>query len=227
VFATGYSSGSWMAYTDACAFSGDVRGIGPTSGGLRERRGPCVGPVAAIMGADLSDNANPIHDTEENSTCTGTEAEGCWLGKKICTGTHKDDTNDCVDEGTAVARDELLKRNGCVGTDTMPWGGTISDMPLEQGGLYRYTTFLKVKPGEAVAQDSLDKFKAFFPIPADGKNTMPACHKYTGCPAEFPVVWCMTYDDGHSPESRISQDEGDDGRTGYQRFFEDDVPRYK
>jgi hypothetical protein len=36
----------------------------------------------------------------------------------------------------------------------------------------------------------------------------------------------MTYDDGHSPESRISEQEGDDGRTGFQRFFEDDVPRY-
>jgi hypothetical protein len=38
----------------------------------------------------------------------------------------------------------------------------------------------------------------------------------------------MTYDDNHSPLNRITENESqDDGRTGLQRFFEDDVPRYE
>src|SRR6185503_13057271 len=48
-----------------------------------------------------------------------------------------------ADTGSALARDEILMTNGCVGTETMPF--TASD------------------------------------------NN---CVQYTGCPAEFPVVWC-------------------------------------
>jgi glyoxylase-like metal-dependent hydrolase (beta-lactamase superfamily II) len=58
-------------------------------------------------------------------------------------------------------------------------------------------------------------------------NTIPACHKYTGCPLEFPVVWCETYDNGHGGKEPIVTQGSDDGIGGYQRFFEQDVPRYQ
>jgi hypothetical protein len=43
----------------------------------------------------------------------------------------------------------------------------------------------------------------------------------------FPVVWCQTYDNGHGGKDKIVSDQADDGRSGYRRFFEDDVPRYE
>jgi hypothetical protein len=233
VFITGFSSGSWESQTISCSFPGTIRGMGSASGGLRERRPECAGPVATIKGADAIDTNNPIHDTLDDSTCTGAEADGCWMGKVICTGSYatRDDFPDtdpksCVDEGSALGRDLMLEMNGCVGTATEPWGGTIDNIPLAQGGLYRYPTFMHTEPGETVPQGDIDAVKDYFEVPADGKNNLPACHKYTGCPAEFPVVWCMTYDDNHSPLSRISERKGDDGRTGFERFFEDDVVRY-
>lgn len=233
VFITGFSSGSWESQTIGCGFPGIIRGMGSASGGLRERRPECAGPVATIKAADASDTNNPIHDTVENSTCTGGEADGCWMGKVICTGSYatRDDFPDtdpqsCVDEGSALGRDLMLEMNGCIGTETEPWGGTIDDVPLASGGIYRYPTFMHTDPGETVPQADIDAVKPYFDVPADGKNNLPACHKYTGCPAEFPVVWCMTYDDEHSPLSRISEAQGDDGRSGFQRFFEDDVVRY-
>jgi len=47
------------------------------------------------------------------------------------------------DTGSALARDEILMTNGCVGTDTTPFAASDNN-----------------------------------------------CVQYTGCPAEFPVVWC-------------------------------------
>lgn len=32
----------------------------------------------------------------------------------------------------------------------------------------------------------------------------PMCQKYTGCPAEYPVVWCQTSGVGHSPQDDLS-----------------------
>jgi hypothetical protein len=105
-----------------------------------------------ITGED--DGANPVHKTKDATTCNGTEATGCWKGKTIC-GFPGAET--CYDTGSAHARDEILKRNGCVGTDT----------------------------------EQYDKW--------------PDCHKYKGCPAAFPVVYCMPAgghtggDDRHTP----------------------------
>lgn len=249
VFISGWSSGSWEAVSMGCAFSGTIRGHGSSAGGLRQRRGECVGPVAGFIGGDLTDGANPIHDTVEDSSCTGTEAEGCWLGKSICTGDFatrdmypNTDPRSCVDEGTAKVRDSLLERNGCIGKETEPWGGTLDNVPVESGGIYRYPTFMHTAPGEALEPasiqrvadffevstgDALSTLAQYFPVPGDNINNLPACHKYTGCPDEFPVVFCMTYDDGHSPLSRITEHNApDDGRRGIARFFEDDVPRY-
>jgi polyhydroxybutyrate depolymerase len=32
----------------------------------------------------------------------------------------------------------------------------------------------------------------------------PACQAYTGCPAEYPVVWCQTTGAGHDPQNSLS-----------------------
>ncbi|HEY6079512.1 MAG TPA: hypothetical protein VIW29_11945, partial [Polyangiaceae bacterium] len=72
--------------------------------------------------------------------CSGSEADGCWNGKQICGTTAQ---ADCVDTGSAAARDHILQRNGCVGTATVQYGA------------------------------------------------WPDCKQYTGCPAAFPVVYCM------------------------------------
>jgi hypothetical protein len=225
VFMTGYSSGAWNAITHGCSRSKFIRAHGQSLGGLRERRSECQGPVAAIFAADVLDRGNPVHDTDEGTPCTGTEAEGCYRGEKICTGSRAVPDSGCVNEGIALALRRVLERNGCVGTEREPWGGTVGNAP---GAPYRYVTFINdgLKPGDPVPQDKLDSVKDWFPVAADGTNTIPACHKYTGCPAEFPVVWCETYDNGHGGKERIVSDNSDDGLSGYRRFFEQDVKPY-
>jgi len=155
VFAGGYSSGAWMAYTTAFARGGKIRGMGAGAGGIREKR-PAAStvPFAAFLITGEDDGANPVHKTKNNTPCTGTEAEGCWKGNTIC---GFPAAADCYDTGSAHARDEILKRNGCVGTATVQY----------------------------------DKW--------------PDCQQYTGCPAAFPVVYCMPAgghtggDDRHNP----------------------------
>jgi hypothetical protein len=226
VFMTGYSSGAWNAITHGCSRSKFIRGHGQSLGGLRERRSPCQGPVAALFAADVLDGGNPVHDTVEGSSCTGTEAEGCYRGETICTGSRSVPDSGCVDEGTGPALKRALERNGCVGTERVPWGGTVGNVA---GAPYRYVTFINdgLKPGDPVPQTKLDSVKQWFPVAPDGTNTIPACHKYTGCPAEFPVVWCETYDNGHGGKEKIVSDASDDGLSGYRRFFEEDVKRYQ
>jgi polyhydroxybutyrate depolymerase len=141
VFIGGYSSGAWMSYTIAFARGGKVRGMGAGAGGIREKRPlPSNIPFAAMMITGADDGGNPVHKTKDGTTCSGSEADGCWKGKIIC-GFPGAET--CYDTGSAHARDEILKRNGCVGTATEPY------------------------------------------------SKWPDCLKYTGCPAEFPVVYCM------------------------------------
>jgi len=226
VFMTGYSSGAWNAITHACSRSKFIRGHGQSVGGLRERRSECQGPVAAFFAVDVLDGSNPIHDTDDKVACTGTEAEGCFRGETICKGSRAIKDSGCVDEGSAKALERALERNGCVGDAREPWGGTVGGVA---GAPYRYVTFINdgLKPGDVVPQAKLDSVKAWFPVAADGKNTIPACHKYTGCPVEFPVVWCTSYDNGHGGKDKITTDPADDGLSGYRRFFENEVPRYK
>ena len=66
--------------------------IGPVSGGLRLHRPPCTGPQAAIMVEGLGDGANPI-------------------------GPIVPPDGNLDSPGSAPARDEILKRNGCVAPD--------------------------------------------------------------------------------------------------------------
>jgi hypothetical protein len=141
VFIGGYSSGAWMSYTIAFARGGKVRGMGAGAGGIRENRPtPSNAPFAAMMITGTDDVGNPVHETKDRTSCSGSEAEGCWKGEIIC---GFPGAESCYDTGSAHARDEILKRNGCVGTGTAPYG------------------------------------------------KWPDCVKYTGCPAAFPVVYCM------------------------------------
>jgi poly(3-hydroxybutyrate) depolymerase len=155
VFIGGYSSGAWMAYTTSFARGGKVRAMGAGAGGIREER-PTASPVpfAAMLITGEDDGANPVHKTKDNTSCSGTEAQGCWKGKTIC-GFPGAET--CYDTGSARARDEILKRNGCVGNATTQYDKWVD------------------------------------------------CKQYTGCPAAFPVVYCMpagghtSGDDRHTP----------------------------
>lgn len=92
VFESGTSSGGWESYTTGCAAGDLIRAIGPVSGGLRQTRPACSGPQAAIMVESLGDGANPIGPI-----------------------TPPDGSLDSP--GSAAARDEILKRNGCVAPD--------------------------------------------------------------------------------------------------------------
>jgi hypothetical protein len=117
-FIGGGSSGAWEAFLLGCASADTLRGFYSLAGGKREHRWPCNGPVAAFMIVTDVDTLNPVGPLATINT--GLDSFGA-----------------------APARDEVLMRNGCVGTAHEPYD---------------------------------PKF--------------PACVRYTGCPAAYPVVWC-------------------------------------
>jgi poly(3-hydroxybutyrate) depolymerase len=92
-FVGGYSSGGWEAMTLGCGAANILRGFVSDEGGKREHRPPCTGPIAALMVAGEADAVNPI-------------------GPLATIDTNLDSF------GSAPERDELLVRNGCVGTAT-------------------------------------------------------------------------------------------------------------
>jgi hypothetical protein len=96
-FLGGLSSGAWLAYTLGCATGDSLRGFVTVAGGKREHRWPCDGaPVAALMVASEFDTTNPVGPLQ-----------------KLDTGLDS--------YGSAPARDDVLARNGCVGTATAPF----------------------------------------------------------------------------------------------------------
>jgi poly(3-hydroxybutyrate) depolymerase len=92
-FIGGTSSGAWEAYTVGCGDADQLRGFVAIAGGKRENRWKCTGPVAAFMIADRGDGDNPIKTNSVEP--------------------HLDS------HGSGAARDELLVRNGCQGTDSV------------------------------------------------------------------------------------------------------------
>lgn len=93
IFISGTSSGGWEAFTGGCGVADQIRAIGAVSGGLRNHRPACTGPQASIMVEGKTDGANPI-------------------GPIV-----PPDHSDLDSPGSAAARDEILKRNGCVAPD--------------------------------------------------------------------------------------------------------------
>ncbi len=95
-FVGGSSSGAWEALLAGCGSADTVRGTFSVAGGLRENRWACNGRSAAFMIVSTPDQANPVGPLPKLFTAEDTF-------------------------GSAPARDELLKRNGCVGTTTAPY----------------------------------------------------------------------------------------------------------
>jgi poly(3-hydroxybutyrate) depolymerase len=141
VFVGGYSSGGWETFTLGCAAADVVRGIVTDNGGLRNHRPACTNPIAALMVAGEIDHDNPIGPLVMDMAY----APASMTAADVNTAITSLDSN-----GTAPARDAILARNGCVGTDT---------------GVY--------------------------------DAAYPQCKKYTGCPADSPVVWCSIPGAGH------------------------------
>jgi polyhydroxybutyrate depolymerase len=92
----GGSSGAWEALLAGCASANTLRGFYSLAGGLREHRWACNGPVAAFMIVSDADTANPV---------------GPLAALNV-----PEDTF-----GMKPARDEILKRNGCNGSASVPY----------------------------------------------------------------------------------------------------------
>ena len=92
----GGSSGAWEAPLAGCAAANMLRGMYTVAGGLREHRWPCNGPSAAFMMASDNDTYNPVGPLSQIFTIEDSF-------------------------GNAPARDDVSKRNGCVGTNTVPY----------------------------------------------------------------------------------------------------------
>jgi poly(3-hydroxybutyrate) depolymerase len=109
VYMGGYSSGGWDSFTLGCAAADVIKGIATVNGGLRNNRPACTGPVAALMVAGEADKDNPIGPLVKDMAfapagLSATEVNGLITNL---------DSN-----GTAPARDAILARNGCTGTET-------------------------------------------------------------------------------------------------------------
>jgi hypothetical protein len=117
-FIGGSSSGGWEGMTLGCSEAERIRGFYSVAGGKREHRWPCTGPVAAFMMVDTGDGSNKILYNPINA---GLDSYGAQ-----------------------AERDELLIRNGCIGTASTPAPAPYS-----------------------------------------------TCLNYTGCPAAYPVWWCV------------------------------------
>lgn len=170
MFLSGSSSGGWESFTVGCAASDLIRSIGTVSGGLRLNRPMCPAPSAAFMIEAMGDNENPIGPMEPP------------VGR-------------LDSPGSGPARDEILKRNGCVAPDfQFVYGGAGDDG--------KYTN----APHEV------------------WDPAYPRCMKYTGCPAAYPVVWCSmrAIDNcGH----QCDKDSGVEYKKGMTKFFQSLAPK--
>jgi hypothetical protein len=113
VFVAGTSSGAWEAELLGCAAADVVRGVASYSGGLRAHRPACKGPVAALMVGSTMDTAYPLGPLAAT--------DPAFI------------RNDSP--GLIPMRDDVLARNGCLGSATQPWNAafplcvTFTDCP--------------------------------------------------------------------------------------------------
>jgi hypothetical protein len=187
-FMNGYSSGAFEASMAGGANADKLRAIGlQIGGGMRMKHPPySTHPIAAMFVVGLLDQGNPI-------------------------GPLATPLNDTI--GSVAARDEILKRNGCVDaattiTDTCAHGAMVAaaepnPLPCQAG----------VMDGDTYGSAPNAMWDAAY----------PKCHMYTGCPAKYPVVWCpLLVNHGNGPNPM-----GTDGgatvenyrRAGMWKFF--------
>jgi poly(3-hydroxybutyrate) depolymerase len=162
VFLNGYSSGAWEAVLGGLTNQDKIRAYGVQIGGGLRKNGPAAinKPIAAMFVVGTIDSGNPI-------------------------GPMATPKNDSI--GSVAARDELLKRNGCVApdfqiVDTCPGTGNTPTVPCTAG----------VVVGDTYSNVPHTMWNAKY----------PKCHMYTGCPAKYPVVWCpliADHGDGNIP----------------------------
>ena len=147
IFVHGYSSGAWESYLLGCARANVIRGIGTVQGGERISRPACTGKTAAILVAGLPPNDNPIGPLDPNSA----------------------ESKELDSLGSGPARDEILARNGCVGTDTETWDAAYPDCKLYKGCPKEFPVVWCAMPtlghnyATGLAQDGFWKFWSSLP----------------------------------------------------------------
>jgi poly(3-hydroxybutyrate) depolymerase len=111
--------------------------------------------------------------------------------------------NDSI--GSAAARDELLVRNGCVapGFQIVDTCSQAPNVPCTTG----------VMNGDTFSNVPHAMWDPMF----------PKCQMYTGCPAQYPVVWCALLVDHGAGPNPMSADGGQTvesyRRDGMWKFF--------
>lgn len=99
VLVAGNESGGWEAELLGCAAADVVRGTATYSGGLRAHRPACAGPVAAILIGSTMDAEYPLGPVDPSDPAFV--------------------RNDSP--GLVPMRDDILARNGCLGSPSRPW----------------------------------------------------------------------------------------------------------
>jgi hypothetical protein len=171
IFLNGYSSGAWEAILGGCTNADKYRAIGVQIGGGKRMKGPACGtkPAAAFFVVGLLDSGNPI-------------------------GPLATAQNDSL--GSVLARDEMLKRNGCVAPDFQ-----IVDTCSATAGV---ACAAGIANGDTYSNVPHTMWDAAY----------PKCMTYTGCPAKYPVVWCaLQVNHGNGPNPM-----GADGGTVVENY---------
>ena len=105
VFVAGTVSGGWEAELLGCAAADVVRATATYSGGLRAHRPPCTGPVAALLVGTTMDMEYPMGPLDPSDPAFV--------------------RNDSP--GLVPMRDDVLARNGCLGSQSEPWNPALPD----------------------------------------------------------------------------------------------------
>jgi hypothetical protein len=147
IFINGYAESGWLADVAGCTMPDEIRAYGVQIGGGLPLRGPACkpAPVAAMFVVGTLDQGEPI-------------------------GPLATPQSDTI--GSVAARDELLRRNGCVPRDFQ----IVDTCPA----IAMMTCAAGIEFGDTYGNAPH----------APWDPAYPKCHTYTGCPAKYPVVWC-------------------------------------